>query len=59
MTSIESTSRTLSDDGLMRSYERCRDLTRAHGTTYYWSTRLLPRDRQPHVFALYAYRQNA
>jgi phytoene synthase len=40
---------------LARSYARCRELTRAHGTTYYWSTRLLPRDRQPHVFALYAF----
>jgi phytoene synthase len=40
---------------LARSYARCRALTQAHGTSYYWSTRLLPRDRQPHVFALYAF----
>jgi phytoene synthase len=45
--------------GLAASYARCRALTRAHGTTYYWSTRLLPRRRQPHVFALYAFCRHA
>ncbi len=42
-------------DALAASYARCEQLTRAHGTTYYWSTRLLPRDRRPHVYALYAF----
>lgn len=40
---------------LRDSYARCEQLTRAHGTTYYWSTRLLPADKRPHVFALYAF----
>ena len=26
-----------------------------HGTTYYWSTRVLPRVKQHHVHALYAF----
>jgi phytoene synthase len=38
---------------LEASYAYCRELTKAHGTTYYWSTRLLPAERQRHVFALY------
>ena len=42
------------DPLLAASYRRCAQLTRAHGTTYYWSTRLLPSADQPHVFALYA-----
>ncbi|MGD9996880.1 MAG: phytoene/squalene synthase family protein [Ilumatobacteraceae bacterium] len=41
------------------SYDRCRDLARAHGTTYYWATALLPRDRRPHVWALYAFARYA
>jgi phytoene synthase len=44
-----------STDSLAASYARCQELTRAHGTTYYWSTRLLAADRRPHVFALYAF----
>lgn len=40
---------------LAASYARCEQLTKAHGTTYYWSTRLLSRDRRPHVYALYAF----
>jgi phytoene synthase len=38
---------------LAGSYERCRRLHRAHGTTYYWATRLLPAVHRPHVHALY------
>jgi phytoene synthase len=37
------------------SYERCRRLARAHGTTYYWATTLLPPARRRHVWALYAF----
>ena len=44
---------------LAASYDVCRQLTRRHGTTYYWSTRLLPRIKQPHVFALYAFCRHA
>jgi phytoene synthase len=43
------------DPALRASYERCRRINREHGTTYYWSTRVLPRDKQPHVFAVYAF----
>ena len=35
------------------SYERCRRLNKRHGTTYYWSTHLLPKVKRHHVHALY------
>jgi 15-cis-phytoene synthase len=38
---------------LDESYEICRDLNRRYGTTYYWSTHLLPAVKRPHVHALY------
>jgi 15-cis-phytoene synthase len=38
---------------LRDSYARCQALHRRHGTTYYWATRALPREDQPHVHALY------
>ena len=38
---------------LEASYEACRQLNRRHGTTYYWSTALLPRVKRHHVHALY------
>jgi phytoene synthase len=44
---------------LAASYRRCRDVNRVHGTTYYWSTRVLPRAKQPHVFAVYAFCRHA
>jgi phytoene synthase len=37
------------------SYALCRELNKRHGTTYYWSTRLLPAVKQHHVHALYAF----
>ena len=37
------------------SYERCRQLNKRFGTTYYWSTFLLPREKRPHVHALYGF----
>ena len=40
---------------LHASYQRCRELNRRHGTTYYWSTMVLPRAKQRHVHALYAF----
>ena len=40
---------------LEESYELCRRLNRRHGTTYYWSTMLLPRVKRHHVHALYAF----
>jgi phytoene synthase len=40
---------------LEESYGRCRELNRRHGTTYYWSTYLLPRVKRHHVWAIYAF----
>jgi phytoene synthase len=40
---------------LVASYERCRELHRAHGRTYYLATRLLPEWKRPHVHALYGF----
>ncbi len=39
-------------------YEVCRFLHRRHGTTYFWATHVLRRQR-PHVHALYAYCREA
>jgi 15-cis-phytoene synthase len=43
----------VSDD--RAAYARCRRINRAHGTTYYRATQLLPRDKRPHVHAVYAF----
>ena len=40
---------------LAAAYEHCRRIHAAHGRTYYLATRLLPRDRRPDVWALYAF----
>ena len=40
---------------LDESYERCRRLNKRYGTTYYWSTYLLPRVKRHHVHALYGF----
>ena len=40
---------------LDESYERCRELNKRHGTTYYWSTYALPRIKRHHVHALYGF----
>ncbi len=44
---------------LDQSYRHCRRVSRRHGTTYFWSTKLLPRSKQPHVHALYALARTA
>lgn len=44
---------------LDESYELCRRLNAAHGRTYYFATRFLPRDRRRHVHALYAFARYA
>lgn len=38
---------------LDESYEINRELNKRYGTTYYWSTHLLPAVKRPHVHALY------
>lgn len=42
-------------NGDRTAYARCRRINRAHGTTYYWATQLLPRAKRPHVHAVYAF----
>lgn len=44
---------------LERSYRRCAALSLRHGSSYYWSTKLLPRPKQRHVHALYALARTA
>jgi 15-cis-phytoene synthase len=44
---------------LDESYALCRDFNKRHGTTYYWSTKVLPRIKQHHVHALYAFARYA
>ena len=44
---------------LEESYDRCRALNRRYGTTYYWSTYLLPRVKRHHVHALYGFCRHA
>jgi len=40
---------------LQESYERCRELNKAYGTTYYWAAQVLPRVVRHHVHALYGF----
>ncbi|MGL4743685.1 MAG: isopentenyl-diphosphate Delta-isomerase [Dermatophilaceae bacterium] len=35
-------------------YARCAEITREHGTTYYWGARLLPAESRRHVYACYS-----
>jgi phytoene synthase len=44
---------------LAAAYERCRELHRSHGRTYYLATRLLPGWKRRHVHALYGFTRYA
>jgi phytoene synthase len=44
---------------LASAYDRCRELHRRHGRTYYLATRLLPARKRPHVHALYGFTRYA
>ena len=44
---------------LDESYALCREFNKRHGTTYYWSTKVLPRLKRRHVHALYAFARYA
>ena len=44
---------------LDESYRLCKRITRSQATTYYWSTKLLTRAQQPHVYALYVFARSA
>ena len=41
------------DPHLAEGYRRCAELTRRHGTTYYWGAAILPREQRRHVHAVY------
>jgi phytoene synthase len=47
------------DETLAVSYERCRELHKQHGRTYYLATRLLPAWKRRHVHALYGFTRYA
>ncbi|MEQ4300811.1 phytoene/squalene synthase family protein [Plantactinospora sp. B6F1] len=47
------------ETSLGQSYERCRELHRRHGRTYYLATRLLPAWKRRHVHALYGFTRYA
>lgn len=40
---------------LRPAYESCRQITQEHARTYYLAASLLPTERRPHVWALYAF----
>lgn len=42
------------DPHLLEGYRRCAELTRQHGTTYFWGAAILPREQRRHVHAVYA-----
>ncbi len=44
---------------LEQSYEQCRKANKRHGTTYYWSSLVLPRVKRHHVWAIYAFCRHA
>ncbi|GGM20297.1 MULTISPECIES: phytoene/squalene synthase family protein [Micromonospora] len=47
------------DIDLTAAYDRCRELHRRHGRTYYLATRLLPAWKRRHVHALYGFTRYA
>ncbi|WP_320067336.1 phytoene/squalene synthase family protein [Micromonospora sp. RTGN7] len=47
------------DVDLTAAYERCRELHKRHGRTYYLATRLLPAWKRRHVHALYGFTRYA
>ena len=47
------------EKNLTSAYERCRELHKRHGRTYYLATRLLPAWKRRHVHALYGFTRYA
>ncbi|MBU2670124.1 phytoene/squalene synthase family protein [Actinoplanes bogorensis] len=47
------------DTDLAAAYERCRELHKRHGRTYYLATKLLPAWKRRHVHALYGFTRYA
>lgn len=46
--------RSQGDSLLAEGYRHCAQITRQHGTTYFWGALLLPPERRRHVHAVYA-----
>lgn len=49
----------ITDPALADAYEQCRRVHAAHGKTYYLATMLLPPEKRPYVWALYAFARHA
>ena len=49
-----SASATIAGPDLAEGYRRCAELTRRHGTTYFWGAAILPKEQRRHVHAVYA-----
>jgi len=47
------------NDQMRASYEKCRELNKQHGKTYYLATLLLPPEKRPYVHALYGFARYA
>ena len=45
----------ITDVELQKSYQECKRLNSEHGKTYYLATLLLPKEKRPHVHALYGF----
>lgn len=45
---------TTTEPDLAEGYRRCAELTRRHGTTYFWGAAILPPEQRRHVHAVYA-----
>lgn len=55
----ELTAAGITDPDLRASYEECKRLNSLHGKTYYLATLLLPKEKRPHVHALYGFARYA
>lgn len=55
----ELTAAGILDPNLRTSYLKCKSLNSKHGKTYYLATLLLPKDKRPHVHALYGFARYA
>ena len=55
----ELTAAGITDPELRASYQECKRLNSLHGKTYYLATLLLPKEKRPHVHALYGFARSA
>lgn len=55
----ELTAAGITDPDLRASYLECKRLNSLHGKTYYLATLLLPKEKRPHVHALYGFARYA